>query len=334
MSAPAPAAGSTVRRRQSSLGALGPLHDRLLWYVLLAAALGLAWPAGAARLEGAVPLMLAGQVAGVTLTLTARQLLRSVRRPRPVLVALAVQWLVIAPAGIAFGRLLGGGTVGTGVVICAVVPAEITSSLVAVLAGGSGEVGILVMAGSLALGTVLTPLLVTLGVGGSAHVDAAALTLELALCVALPLVVGVALRTRINGLAAQGARCLDLAAISVVLVVFVAAGTARDLIGSLALLGAAGACLVLQAMSYGIGLGVGRLLRLPRAVGRAVLFPMGMREFGIATAVALSVAPGSTAVAGVYGILVMVTGPALAMRLRHSARRAAEPSRRPPKQGG
>jgi BASS family bile acid:Na+ symporter len=227
-----------------------------------------------------------------------------------------VQWSVVPLMGIGLGRAFGAGVVGDGAVICGAVPAEITSALVAVLAAGSGELAISTMAASLALGTVLTPLWIGAGLGTSAHVDRAALIAELALAVALPLAVSVVVRSRVPAIARQAPRCLDLAALSVVLVVFVAAGSARDIVASLSLLGALGVCAALQAVGYGAGLGLARSLRLRRPEARALVFPIGMREFGIATAVALSVAPASAAVAGIYGIMVMVTGPALAMWLR------------------
>ena len=43
----------------------------------------------------------------------------------------------------------------------------------------------------------------------------------------------------------------------------------------------------------------------------------GMREFGIAAAVALAVSPGAIGVAGVYGALLMTTSPMLARALRN-----------------
>lgn len=297
----------------------GALHERLLLYVVVAAVAGIVASPWATALNGTVPILLGGQVAGVALTLTARRLVGALRRPVPLLAALVVHWGVLAPLGIGLGHLIGTNPVGTGVLICAVCPAEITSSLVGVLAGGSGATAVSLMAATLLTGTVLTPLWVRTGLNG-ASVDARALLVELALCVAMPLVVGVTVRTRVPAMAGQAARCLDLAAVSVVLVVFVAAGSARDVVLSRALPGAVAACLLLQAACYAAGTAVGVVLRLPTATRRAVLFPLGMREFGVATAVALTVAPSAAGVAGIYGILVMVTGPALAQRLRRRRR--------------
>src|SRR5947209_5234785 len=101
-----------------------------------------------------------------------------------------------------------------GLIVTAVAPAEITSSLVAILGGGAGAVAVTCMAASLATGTLLTPLWLSAALS-DVHVDRAGLVLELALCVSLPLILCVALRTRFEGLAAHSARALDLSALSV-----------------------------------------------------------------------------------------------------------------------
>lgn len=317
--------------RHPVLRALGPVHDRLLWYVLAAAALGLGLGDNATRLAPAVPVFLAGQVAGVALTLDVRRLVAVARRPAALVAALAVQWSVLPLAGIGLSHLASAPRLGVGTVIAAASPAEITSALVAVLAGGSGEVAVALMVGSLTLGTVLTPAWVATALGSGTRVGAGALIGELALCVALPLVVSLALRQRFApALATRAGWCLDLSALSVVLVVVVAAGEARDLVGSPTVVEALGLCAALQAAGYASGAAVGRLLRLPRSTRRALLFPVGMREFGITATVALAVRPDAAAIAGIYGVLVMVSGPALAMRLRlGDRRRRATPRGRP-----
>lgn len=296
--------------------ALAPFHDRLVLYVTLAGAAGLALPGAARSMDGLVPVFLAGQVVGVASTVDAGRLVAVGRRPQAALAALAVQWTLLPLSGLLLGALLAPGAVRDGAVICAVVPAEITSALVAVLAGASGELALAAMVGSLALGCVLTPFWVRTALGGGVPVDEGGLIAELALSVALPLVVGVGARAAVPSVGRLRARSLDLSAVSVVAVVFVAAGSARSLLGSLGLPATIGLCLLLQAIGYAGGAAVGGALRLPRPERRALLFPLGMREFGIATAVALAVSPDAAAVGGVYGILVMLTGPGLAGWLR------------------
>jgi predicted Na+-dependent transporter len=147
-------------------------------------------------------------------------------------------------------------------------------------------------------------------------VDRPGLLTELLLSVTLPLVVCVALRTRFPGLTRASGRALDLSALCVVLIVYVAAGQAHDIVLSRTIVPAVLLSLGLQCMSYAIGSAVVLALRLRGGAARAILFPIGMREFGIATAVALSVAPRAAGMAGVYGVMLMISGPALARILK------------------
>lgn len=304
----------TVRSRAARL--TGPLHDRLVLYAITAAALGLLLPDLAGRLSAGVPYMLAGQVLGVSLTLTAGQMGRALRRPLPLLVALAAQWTVLPLIGVALLHLSADPAVGQGLLIVAVSPAEITSALVAVLAAGSGSAAIACMAGSLCAGIVLTPLWVSTVLGPGAHVDQAALILELALAVAVPLVVGIGLGTVLRSAPRLRPRALDLSALCVVLVVFVSAGSARSLVLSPALGACLAGCAALLAAGAALGLLVARPWRGEPHLRRALVFPVGMREFGVAAAVALSVSPRAVGVTGVYGAMLMVSAPALARRLR------------------
>jgi BASS family bile acid:Na+ symporter len=264
-----------------------------------------------------VPYMLAGQVLGVALTLTARQFAAVAGAPAPLVVGLAVQWTTLPLLGIALFHLGGDPTLAGGALIVAVAPAEITSALVAVLAAGSGAIAASLMAASLAAGTLLTPLWLSVAIGTAVHVDRGGLIVELALAVALPLVAGVALRTSIPALARRGGRALDLSAVCVVLVVFVSVGSARGLVLSLTVLPCVAICLVLLVAGYALGAAAGWTMRgRGHAVARAVMFPVAMREFGIAATVALTVSPGTVGVAGVYGALLMTSSPALARWLR------------------
>jgi len=309
-----PAQALTGRARVARIA--GPIHDRLVVYVLVAAVAGLLAPDAASRLSAGVPYMLAGQVLGVALTLTVGQFATVARRPLPVLLALGAQWTVLPLAGVALLHAGGSADLRDGALIVAVAPAEITSALVALLAGGSGAVATLCMAGSLLLGTVLTPLWVSAVLGPGAHVDGQTLILELALAVALPLIIGVGLRTSLPGLGRLRSRALDLSAISVVLVVFVSVGSARTLLFSTSLLEGLALCAILLLAGYALGLVIGRPWRRDAHLTRALLFPVAMREFGIAATVALAVSPRSLGFIGLYGLTLMVTAPTVARLIR------------------
>lgn len=305
---------SFVLRRLGLLHA--PIHDRLIVYVVAAAAIGLVVPDTASRLAVGVPYMLAGQVLGVALTLSVGQFAVVARRPWPILLALAAQWTVMPLAGVLLFQLTTDPNLRSGVLIVAVAPAEITSALIAILAAGSGAIAIACMAGSLALSTVLTPVWVSTVLGSTAHVDRLALIVELLLIVALPLLAGVALRTSLPTLDRLRTRVLDLSAVCVVLVVFVSIGSARSLLLSASLFRCLALCVALLVVGYSLGLAVAWPWRHHAQVWRALVFPVGMREFGIAAAVALAVKPGAVGVAGIYGGLLMITAPVVARRLR------------------
>jgi BASS family bile acid:Na+ symporter len=304
----------TIRARVAS--AAGPIHDRLIVYVAAAVAAGLLLPSVANRLSGGVSYMLGGQVLGVALTLRFGQFAVVARRPLPVVLALAVQWTVLPLAGVGLFNVISDPTLRNGALIVAVAPAEISSALVALLAAGSGAVAITCMVGSLALGTVLTPLWVGTVLGPGSHLDRPALIAELTLSVAVPLFVGVSLRTWWPGLHRLRSRALDLSAACVVLIVFVSVGSARAFVLSASLLPCIGWCAVLLLIGYGVGLALAWPWRHHAHLWRALVFPVGMREFGVAAAVALAVSPGAVGVAGVYGAMLMITAPALARLLR------------------
>lgn len=293
-----------------------PVHDQLIVYVAAAAAAGLLLPGVAQRLAVGVPYLLAGQVLGVALTLSVGEFGVVARRPLSVPLALAAQWTVMPLAGVVLSRLTADLELRSSVLIVAVVPAEITSALIAVLAAGSGAVAIACMAGSLTLGTVLTPLWVGAVLGPTARVDGVALVAELTLCVAVPLIVGVGLHTVVPALTGLRSRALDLSAACVVILVFVTIGSARTLVLSRSVFPALAMSAGLLVIGYTLGMAVAWPWRHHAHLWRALVFPVAMREFGIAAAVALAVSPGAVGIVGIYGTMLMLTGPTLARRLR------------------
>lgn len=303
------------------------LHEALVPLVAFAAVLGVALPSAAHALRPWVPVMLAGQVAGVALTIPADELAPVLRRPRVLLVALGVQWAAMPAFGYLLLRLSGGDLAGQGAFIAAVAPAEITSALVGVLAGAQAATAATLMTASVGLGCILTPiwLLALPSTGG--HVDRWSLVSELVLSVAVPLLLGVALRSRSRAVARRPRRCLDLAGISLVLVVFVGAGAARPLLLSADIGEAAALALALIAWGISLGAAVGVLTPAVRSIKLAVAFPVGMREFGIATAVALAVAPGAAGFGGLYGVLLMIASATLATITRRRGDAPSAPSR-------
>jgi BASS family bile acid:Na+ symporter len=283
---------------------------------VVAAAFGVGFPAAASSLRSWVPVMLAGQVAGVALTISATELAPVVRRAQPLVIALGAQWVVMPAVGYALFRLAGENLAGQGALITAISPAEITSALVAVIAGADAATAAALMTASVALGCVLTPLWLTVTWPRTTGFDLTSLVFELVLSVAVPLLVGVTLRSRVALVAAHPRRCLDLAGLSLILVVFVGAGQARPLLLSGQIGEAAGLAAALVAAGAILAAVVAVASKRPKPAALAIAFPLGMREFGIATAVALAVAPRAAGFGGLYGVLLMLASTTAAASLR------------------
>jgi BASS family bile acid:Na+ symporter len=296
-----------VRHWRVAARALHPVRHRLLPWVVLAVGLGLAVPRASGTMVPVVPVLLAGQVMGVSLNLTPADFRAAARRVHLVGAALLLEWTVLPGLAVLGSMAIPSRELASGVVICAIAPAEITSGLMAAVAGGDAALATSIMAGSLALATVLVPLWLGVALGGTARFAPLPLVGELGLSVLAPLLAGVLLRARFPRLARHRHLFLDLSAACLVLVVLAGMGPARPALFSAKLLPIvllAGAVLLVGGV---LGWGLGWTLSLPRRTATAVGFPVAIREFGVAIAVAVAVLPRAAVVAGVYGIL-MVAG--------------------------
>ena len=304
---------------------LWPVRHRLLAWVVVAALLGLAVPAATSALRWLVPVFLGGQVLGVALNLTPGEIRAALRRLHLVGLALLCQWTLVPALGLLLHLIAPTPVLSAGILICAISPAEITSGLMATIAGGDTAIATACMAGSLALSIVLTPLWLAVGLGRSAHFNPASLTAELVLSVLLPLLVGVGLRAAFPVLARWRHLFLDFSAACLVLVVLAGTASARPVLLSAAIAATFGLVLALLFGAGALGLGLGLALRLPHRQAAAIAFPIGIREFGVAIAVSVAVMPRASAVGGVYGIVMVAAAGTLATHLGGRAERRAAP---------
>ena len=294
---------------------LHPVRHRLLPWVLVAAVVGVLLPQSTTALNPLVPVFLAGQVLGVALNLTPSEV-RAAGRQLPLIgTALICQWTLLPAFGLVLHLVAPTPVLAAGILICAIAPSEITSGLMATIAGGDTAIATACMAGSLALSVVLTPLWLEVGLGPSAHFDALGLAVELVLSVLLPLVVGVSLRAVLPRLAQWRHHFLDLSAFCLVLVVLAGTASARQVLLSSSIIVALGLVVGLLFWGGAVGLGLGRLMRLSHRRATAVGFPIGIREFGVAIAVSVAVRPGASAVGGVYGIVMVAVAGTLASQI-------------------
>ena len=294
--------------------------------MLVVAALGVGFPAPGRRAEAADGILIALAVlvfcTGTSMTFAEMGAVRTAgRRLAVVLLATTAGLPVLAWLA---SHLVSGAAARGGILAAGVAPAEVASVALTGLAGGDAVLA----AGLLAASTILTVLLAgpILSLAG-AHSSASQLSLlvTLALVVALPLVLGSALRSADPFGGREQALTRVLGTVSLLVLLWqvasqieVRASEAGVLLALLAYL--AGGALLGWLLSRGAGPATGTATGPDRRT--AIVLTTAMRDFAVAAGIAAS-AFGATAAAplGIYGLLVLIFGSAAAYAAQRPSRR-------------
>jgi len=233
----------------------------------------------------------------------------------PLIVLALISWLVGRP----FGAPVRDGLLGVGLA-----SSEVASVGLVALAGADATIALGVVTGSLVLSALIGPPAIGLLAGHAGHGGTGALLGRFALVVIAPLAAGVAVRSLPAAgrwLAARDAERDGVAAVTVAVLVYAAlSGTS----GAHGLGAALAASVAFLAISSAFGAAWWRLTGAPAAVPGALT--IAMRDFAVAAALA-SQAFGSSAavVPGVYGVVMLLAGSAVAGRLARSTATAQGP---------
>jgi predicted Na+-dependent transporter len=306
---------STARRQVSAYPELTA--------VLVAAVIGLtvqrplAWLAA----RQGINVLLVILVFATAVTIDPRALRRLAAAWRHILAAVLVGVTVLPALSWAVAHLVPAGPLRDGVLVTGLAPCEIASVATTALAGGEAAVAAGVLIGSTLATVILAAPILTLE-AGHAGFSPAGVIANLAVVVALPLAVGIALRSWVRpaarALATSRAETVAartaLAAVAA-LVALVAAEV--HFTASYAAVAAALALFLAASAVLGRALGV----RSARPTGSALLLTTSMRDFAIAAALAASAfGPQAAAPLGLYGVAVLIWGTAAAGALRARAR--------------
>jgi BASS family bile acid:Na+ symporter len=291
------------------------LNDRFFFCVIAAVVLGLLLPQAAALQQLVSPVLFL-MILGMGLTLTLPELAGVFRRPGRVLAILAVQYTVLPAAAWLLGRLAVDPELRAGMVVLGAAPSEITSALMVFLAGGDAALATAAMALSVLAAPLVMPFALSLLIGQTVHLETGPMFQSLLLIVALPVLAGASVRTRFTRLSDYANECSALAALMVIFLIFIVAAANAGEILNPNVLGLAALLLALNLIGYAAGWGTALLVDR-KGDRRPYVFTVGMKEFGVATAVALSFLPSRSALpAAVYGVIMLVTAPYLVKRLR------------------
>jgi predicted Na+-dependent transporter len=297
--------------------------------VLAAAVIGLSVQRPLAWLAArqGINVLLAVLVFATAVTIEPAALRRAAAAWQRLLVALAIGATVLPALSWAVARMAPAGPLRNGVLTVGLAPCEIASVATTAMARGEAAIAAGALIGSTVIAVAIAGPILALE-AGHAGFSAGGAIANLALVVALPLAVGLALRawTPVTGhvlampRAQRAASYVALAAVAA-LVALIASEVHLS-----AGYGTVAAALVVFLLASAV---IGRLLglRASRPVAAALLLTTSMRDFAIAAGLAAAAfGPAAAAPLGLYGILVLVWGTAAAGALR---RRTAVPGMTP-----
>jgi predicted Na+-dependent transporter len=282
--------------------------------VLAAAIIGLSVQRPLAWLAArqGINVLLAVLVFATAVTIEPAALRRAALTWRPLLAALAVGVTVLPALSWAASRLAPAGPLRDGVLVAGLAPCEIASVATTAMAGGAAAVAAGVLIGSTMAAVAVAGPILSLE-AGHAGFSPGGVVVSLALVVALPLAAGIVLRATVPAAARAEQAAARTAIVAVAALVALIAAEVHLSAAYASVAGALAAFLLASAL-------IGWLLgaRAPRPVAAAVLLTTSMRDFAIAAGLATAAfGPAAAAPLGVYGILVLVWGTAVAGALRH-----------------
>jgi BASS family bile acid:Na+ symporter len=270
-----------------------------------------------------LPISLAIIMAGLGLHLTPADFRRVATQPRAVLVALAVQTLLLPP--VAFGLAWSLGLppeMAVGLILLAASPGGVTANIFSHLARGDVALNITLTATNcvLALATLplWTGLALQLFVGSENAVPPPlAKLVEVVVIALVPVAIGMALRAWKPALADRLERPVRVAstAILAILIVLAIAGAWADLVQHLAAVGVA--CVAFNLISLFSGYSAGRVARLGQPQAIAIAFEIAIHNGTLAILIAMQVLKnGQYAVApAVYSVVMYPVAAAFAFWL-------------------
>lgn len=283
---------------------------------LLAGLLALISPS--ATLAANPDLILAVLVLATALGISPDRFLELRSRWRLVLALSVVPFAVLAPTAWALSLLFESPTT-EGILALGMAPTEVAAVGLVALAGGDAALALAAVTGSLVVSALAGPLVLATLVAGSGDAGSAGsgeLVARFALVVILPLLVGAAARTTVPKLAGFEPEFSAASTLAVALLVYASLsgvggedGTGAALLAPLA--GSASFLLVSAMFALTAVLFIGGM-----AYRATIPLILGTRDFAVAAALAAKAfGPPAAAVAGVYGVLMLIAGAAAASLL-------------------
>jgi predicted Na+-dependent transporter len=320
VSEPDPPERSTGRWR-GRIGRVAYAYPELL-LVLAAAVIGLSVdrPLREVGDHQGVNILLAILVFATAVTVSTDELSRLRTCWRQLAGALAIGIAVLPALSWLAAQVVAAGPLRDGIMVVGLAPCEIASVATTALAGGEAVLAVAVLIGSTALSVALAGPILSVEVR-NADVHPAHILVNLLIVVALPLAAGIFLRAKAGTTDRRESVASRTAIAALVGLVALVASQAH--IGT-AYLAVLGSIALIVAGSATLGAALGRTTSPERAT--PLLLTLSMRDFAIAAGIASAAfGPAAAAPLGLYGVVVIVWGTAVAGRLRATRARPPAP---------
>lgn len=274
-----------------------------------------------------LPLALAIVMLGLGLGLTAEDFRRVAAMPKPVVVGLAVQTVLLPGVAFVLAKLFGlSPELAVGLMLLAASPGGATANIYSHLAKGDVALNITLTATNSLLCLLTLPIILELSLAhflgaGNYVPPPVRKVLEVAVIILVPVLVGMAVRRRAPEFAARMDRPVRAFSL-LVLVGVIAAAVALEwerLPGYFAAVGLA--CLAFNLLSLWAGYALPLALRLPRRQAIAIAMEIGIHNGTLAIFIALNVLGNSviSIPAVAYSLMMFITAGVFAWRIKGDA---------------
>jgi len=299
--------------------------------VLAGGLLGFLAPGAMSGLAGWVNPLLGLVMFGMGLTLRPVDFALVARRPLPVLLGVAAQYVLMPLIAVLVVFVLRlPPELAAGVVLVGCAPGGTASNVVSYLARGDVALSVAMTSISTLLAPVLTPLLTLWLAGQYLPLDGPAMAWSIVKIVLLPVVVGLAVRLLLPGVVRRTLPVLPwLSVAAIALIVAIVVSRSADRIVEAGLLVLA-AVVLHNGLGLALGYLVGAVTHQPVAVRRTTAVEVGMQNSGLAAGLAAQYMNPLAALPGaVFSVWHNLSGAVFALLCRRAdARRASRlPSR-------
>ncbi len=290
------------------------VESHLVWFVIVAAGLGLIIPETGNFFASFIGPLLALLMLVISLTFDAHDVRLVLRKPSRQFLALILVYGPMSIAGLLTGRLFfGSGSLGAGQTLLGTLPTDVSSPLLVLMARGNIALAAVFNAVNTALSPFIVPFLFLWLTGIKLEVPLGSIILELVLIVLIPTIIGVSLRTGFpTFFGRHDSAYAGLGSIIYLLILLAVVGPNAETIigyGWYAFV-IAGAALLLNLIGYLVGM-ASRLITIDRKEVITYIFTVSKKEFSIAAAfVAASGLPSEIAIpAAFFAVIQMITSP-------------------------